>query len=261
MSDSRYMKSNSLNFIKMAKKTATIKPYDLNTFENKLFSDFNFKNKLNTPYCQKFLQDSNLWFQFQSEDATIKVERLHNGTTTIITSYASIVKTANGVNWWQIKPNITAYLGDYQIIVTFSDETFISEKFEVQETYNNISIIKWKGDDTYGYSDGIYWNDTQEMVIDAEIIEFGSPIDKTILNDTNNQIINIDSEVSAIDTLSVYKIPYYIKEKFLLGLAHYYFEVNGIEYQTKDSPEIEQMGKSLFYKGEIKLQRVNYNNE
>jgi hypothetical protein len=256
--ESVYMKSNSLDFIEQV-------DYTYKNFRNTLYCDYQIKNSLKIPYFQKFLQTSNLWFQFQSNTPEIVVELISESGTSDISSSASKGPIEGGVNWWTISPNITSLDGEYQIRITFTgggdSDIYLSQKFQVKESYSGpLALIKYKNkNDNYAYQDGLYWSDDkQEFLIDAEFTGFDVGADKTTLIDTNNRMVNIDSKNSAIDALSIYRIPYYLKEKFILALNHYYFEVNGIEYQMSDSPEITQFAGNTLYKGVVELQRVEY---
>jgi hypothetical protein len=261
--DTLYMKSNSLNFI------PNITPTYQN-FTNTLYCDLKIKNGLILPYTQKYLQSSNLWIQFQanvSEATGVSAALINNGTSTDISGSITRLSTVEEVTWWKLKPDISALDGEYQIIITFTDGylntySYISELFQVKESYTEpLSLVKWKNlNDNYAYPDGILWeeNELQEMLIDAEFTEFNTASEKTVLKDTDNRLININAEPTAQDTLTIYKIPYYLKEKLLLATNHYYFEVNGIEYQTPETPEINAYTTSTMYNGKIELQRVEY---
>lgn len=105
----------------------------------------------------------------------------------------------------------------------------------------------------------MFWGtEFQEMIIDAEYLYPENTTEKTILIDTNNRIVNLDTENSIIDYLDVFWLPHYMKERFVLGLGHYQFLVSEIEYQTEETPEFTPYTGSLFFKGEVQLRRVNY---
>ncbi len=252
-------KANSLNFID---ESLYSKPQN---FTNRLFCDFTFKNKLNTGYLQKYLKTSNLWIQIQTTYETLNAY-LVGQSVVDISSTISPITSDSGVSWYEIRPILTSLSGVYQIRVKVSDPVagtkwFSSEFFEVRDSYERISIVKWKNTDNLAYDDGIIWADEmQEMIIDAEFVIPVIGGEKTTEIDTNNRLVNTHIDNTAFDLLRIYKMPYYLQERFSLALGHSYFEVNGTEYQTEEVPEMTLLEGNLMFKADVRLRRNEYEN-
>lgn len=250
------MKANSLNFID---ESLFSEPQ---TFDNRLYFDIQLKNLFRHPYLQKFKQTSNLWVQIQTNYSTVKAY-LIGASTVEITSYISLLYTNEGVDWYVLKPSLSALDGQYKIRIEITDSVrgtkyFTSEYFEVKDAFVNTSTVKWYNEDEFGYDSGIFWDEPQEMIVDGQITTPVSGGEKTIATDSDNEIKNISSFPAIFDTFKIYKIPYYMNEKLALALNHSYFEVNGIKYQSDEQAKLTIMEGSLMFKGELILRRVTY---
>ena len=58
--------------------------------------------------------------------------------------------------------------------------------------------------------------------------------------------------------LRLYKASYAVKEKMQLALNHYNFQLNGVQYQQPEKMEINPYDGNGLYKGDVELQRVEY---
>ena len=254
------MRSNSLRFIE---KSEILNP---STLDNKHYNQVDFKNILNSPFCQKYNQDSNLWFQFKTNMGLDVFLIDSDFNETDITSTVSVVKVDGLTAWRKVKPVITNLDGVYKIKCVFSaqdteDQIWFSEPFEVRENHEGtIKVQYYNTLDRYTYIDGIEWeeDEPQEMIIEGEYFKQGFGADKTVQTDTNNRLINTKTYPSRIDVINIYKMSHLMHETFLLASMHYKFFVNGIEYQNQDDIEMEAYEGTALYHGQIELRRVNF---
>lgn len=257
----KYMRSNSLNMINKAEYL------NAQTTDNRLHCDIEYKNRFKQQFYQKYLQTSNLWIQFQTSYQTTEVYLIDSSFNwTDISSQVRTVYIKAGISWLNIEPVLTGLDGYYQIMTVFKasgedDVTYISEKFEVRESFDRIVTMNWYNTDIrYGYQDGIYWEEgnKQEMLIDAEFIRSDPAEEKTIQEDSNNRVNNLKTFMSKIDMLRVYRMADYMKERFRIAMGHYKVEINNIEYMNKDAVEFKPFEGDNLNSGELELRRVNY---
>lgn len=179
-----------------------------------------FLNNLPISYFQPFLQTSNLWIQFQSNYEAIQAYLIGENQTDISSNISGTIYGNNGIDWYNLIPDITALNGKYQIRIVFTDsnygtKTFSSQYFQVKLEYKHHSIVKWTGlSDDLGYDDGMVWGDDyQEMIIEGQIINSKRGREKTTVVDVNNRITLTMINNIAFDLLRIRKIPYFMEEK------------------------------------------------
>lgn len=254
------MKSNSLDFIDESLMS------DEQNMTNRILCDIDILNNLPISYFQPFLQTSNLWIQFQSNYETIQAYLIGENQTDISSNISGPIYSDNGIDWYNLIPDITALNGKYQIRIVFTDsnygtKTFSSQYFQVKPEFKHYSIVKWTGlSDDLGYDDGMVWSDDyQEMIIEGQIINSKRGGEKTTVVDVNNRITLTMINNIAFDLLRIRKLPYFMEEKFMIAIAHKFY-VNNTEYQTEDVPELTPYEGIVFYKGDVYLRRVEYEN-
>lgn len=174
----------------------------------------------------------------------------------------------SGLKIYNIDIDVTGYDGQYYIRMMFTDgvdtEYWQCEYFSVDNITDDTDIIKieWATSSRLGVYNPAEVYGTYYFHLPARFFKINFGEDKKTYVDSD-YVITLQDGVPVLNIfLEFGEIPNYIAEKVMLALQHETFKINGVDYQTEDTPEFEIIENGAFttnlFKGSVSLRKKEY---
>ncbi|MFN7611498.1 MAG: hypothetical protein ACK5QX_11275 [bacterium] len=156
-------------------------------------------------------------------------------------------------------------VGEFYIEVVGTDLQFpsykaLSEPVSVKAKQDEHVLIEYKNFDTafkVDYSTGII----HKIRVYGELKWPLPGGENTTYRDSNARLIKVEELVTRNPQLFVYDLPPYLLEKIRLAMAHDWFKINGVEYQSEEGFEPEYFQNDGLGNGKAKIQQVEFMSE
>jgi hypothetical protein len=261
MSDKKYIRFSNSNSLRVIR----LQDYDLDQSDTtRLYYDFVYTSISNNCYFNKIKKSNGIWVQFSTSYDNISayiVDENYNKTD-VSAFITQGVGLTNDRYQYQLTVDLSAYSGYYCLMFDFIDynkplANYQSEWFEIADSFDDCLKIEWKNGSFNPYNDGIIWGgSTQCVYIESHLVDFIPGIDKTVFKTENNKLLTTQANPIKSKKWVIELIPDYIVEMINLALAHDYFYINGVRYNSEEVLEAERQGETRLYSSNMVLTQV-----
>jgi len=234
---------------------------------NRLYADYEYKNRLFYPYCQKFKTTDKIIVNFISDYSSFEafLININTNTYTNITSGINLNGAfTNDLNYYTLTKELTGIAGYYRLELHAKQYAkpfikFISEPIFINNDLQNHVKLSWHGNSTM--IDGINWGtDYQTLWVEGQITKIEPSANKKTYDDSNYELITLRHDAILSYYLDLRLIPFYLTEIINNAIGHDTFCVNDIQFNTNETLNYENIKNTTLYKASLKLQIVDYEN-
>jgi len=255
-----FIKSNSLRFVR--RESAN----DPQTDFNRLYGDFEYKNKLFIPYSQKVQQSDDLWFQIRTNYNQFTFNLIDSDGNETALTHSVIPSSATEFSYYQIDIDVTSLEGCYKVTSVADQDSgkvinnWDSNWFEIKTVHDYTLLLEWGGNNAY--DDGMIWADkTQELRIEAQFLTDLSSTENTTMRDSDSNIALLNYKPLYKKLLEVYKMPFDIAHLLNRAVGHDVFVINGLRFKANTGFDFgDRLGNTQMYFPSIELELVDYEN-
>ncbi|MFN7703493.1 MAG: hypothetical protein ACK5OS_02635 [Chryseotalea sp.] len=212
------------------------------------------------------IQDIRQGFAAAAGYEVLILNKVWTSPSSILSGDLTTVFNLEEFDVYEFTVNWSVYgVGEYYIEVVGTDAQFaeykaVSEPISIKASQDDHVLIEYKNFDSafkIDYTTGI----VHKIRVTGELKWPLPGGENTTYRDSNARLIKVEEIVTRNPQFFVYDLPPYLLEKIRLAMAHDWFRINGIEYQSEEGFEPEYFQNDGLGNGKAKIQQVEFMSE